>query len=623
MTRRCQFVVLLALGLATASLAAAQDKLPSEHQRSEAAKAYAEGAKAVEKGDFNAADKDFARAVELDPGNPQYQSSHEIVLQSRATGLVQAAERTRILGHPDEARADLIEAYKLAPTNPMLAQHLDEIVNGITHTTTPEPAQFRPETENIAPPIELAPLQQKQSFHLRTTTNELLRQVLSAYGIAPTFDSSVKSQSLRFDVNDVDFAEAQRMVTLTTNTFFVPLDPKRVLIAADTKENRAKFERLAAETIYFPGFNETELKDMGEIAKNVFDAQLSSVSASHSTLTVRAPATRLPALNETLAEMIDGRTEVQIEVRMYNIAKTRMQNLGLQLPQQTTVFNVPSQLNGIISQNQSLVQQIISSGLASSNDPAAIALALLASGQLSGSGSSVLSQPFALFGGGLTLSGLQPGSVTGNLLLNSSDTRALDDIILSVLDQEEGSVKSGMRYPIVTSTYSNLATTSVNIPGLSTAGLSSQLSSLGINASALSNQASQTIPQVDYQDLGLTFTVTPRVQKDRSVTLKLDFKIDSLSGAMLNGNPVINSQEYKAIVTLREGASALVASTLSKTESSAVTGVPGLSALPGFQSATNNSTENDVSELVVLITPHVVRLVHQQEAGRMIILPVH
>ena len=647
MTHSRQLVFLLAVGLATCSFAQAQqiaqvqqapadkatdkttDKPISEHERSEAAKAYAEGAKALEHQDLKTADKDFERAIKLDPTNQQYQASREIVLQGLATERIHDAEKARILGHPDQASADLIEAYKLAPSNPMLAQHLDELANDITHTSTPQPAQFSPEAENIAPPIELTPLLQKRSFHLRAGTNEILRQVFSAYGITLTLDSSIKSRNIRFDIDDVDFADVQRMVTMATNTFFVPLDPKRVLIAADTKENRTKFERLGAETIYFPGFssaNEKDaeaLKNFGEIAKNLFDAQQVAVSDAHSTLTVRAPVGRLPALNATLNEMLEGRSEVQIEVRLYNIAKTRTQNLGLQLPQQTTVFNVPSQLNGIISQNESLVQQIISSGLAASNDPAAIALALLASGQISGSGSSVLSQPFALFGGGLTLSGLQPGSVTGNFALNSSDSRALDHITLGVLDQEEATVKSGTRYPIVTSTYSNLATTSINVPGLSSAGLSSQLSSLGINASALNNSASQVIPQVQYQDLGLNFTVTPRVQKDHSITLKVDFQIESLSGASINNIPVLDNQEYKAIITLNEGAMAMVASTLSKTQSSAVTGVPGLNSLPGFQSATNNSTENDFSELVILITPHIVHLTHQQEAGKMIILPVH
>ena len=49
-------------------------------------------------------------------------------------------------------------------------------------------------------------------------------------------------------------------------------------------------------------------------------------------------------------------------------------------------------------------------------------------------------------------------------------------------------------------------------------------------------------------------------------------------------------------------------SSLTKTESVAVSGIPGLSELPGFQTATaDNLREVDSSELVMLITPHLIR----------------
>jgi general secretion pathway protein D len=392
-----------------------------------------------------------------------------------------------------------------------------------------------------------------------------------------------------------------------------------VLVAEDSKENRTKYQRLAVETVYFPGLTSTEITEMSNVARNVFEAQQVTVSAGNGTMTVRAPSDKLAALNSTLAEMLDGRSEIQLDLRLYSIAKTRTQNIGVQLPQTVTLFNVESQLNSILSSNSSLVQQIISSGLASAGDYAAILAILISSGAVSG---SIFNQGFAVFGGGHTLTGITTGPATANLALNSSDTRILDSLTMRVLDQEESTIKSGTRYPIITSSYSALSGSTLGIPGLSSAGVSSALTGLGIGGSQLASSSS-VIPQVQYEDLGLSLKVKPMIQKNRDVSLNLDLQITSLAGSSLNNIPVLDSQQYKSITTLKAGETALVVSDLSKQQSRAVTGVPGLSDLPGFQSTTNNQTENDFSELVIVITPHIVREAHKQEAGRMLLLPLH
>ena len=616
MIRRVQSLLVLAAIAVTLPCAQAKKASPAQ-DADKARKAYLDGAKALEDKDYKTAEADFDQAVKLAPDNQQYRVARDLVVDQHATALIQAADKAQILGHPEEARADLLLAYQLDPKNPMIAQHIDDIA-GEAASNAIEP---QPEDESIAPLIELIPSVQKLSFHLHSSTDDILKQVLTAYGISPTFDSSVKDRIIRFDADNVTFDQAARMLKLVTNTFFVPLDPKRVLIAEDTKENRTKYQRLAYETVYFPGLNNEEVTEMGQVARNVFGAERASVSASHNTLSIRAPQPELAALNGTLSEMLDGHSIIQLDVRLYDVAKTKSHNIGVILPQQTTVFNIPSELNSVISQNESLVQQIISSGLASPGDLGAIALALLASGQLSGS--SILSQPFAYFGGGLTLTGVSTSGLTGNLALNSSETRALDHITMRVLDQQDSTIKAGERYPIITSSYSNFGASTFNVPGLTNAGVSSTLASLGVSAAALQSGLNQTIPQVQYQDIGLTLKVTPHVEGNQDVTLNLDLKIDSLQGSSLNGLPVLNNQDYATITTLHQGASALIVSNLSKQQSRAVDGVPGLSELPGFQSTTNNQAETDFSDLVILITPHVIRLAHKQEAGKMFFLPVH
>lgn len=622
MTRRFQSALVIAalcLWAIAAQPRAYANKAHETNNAELARKAFLSGARALQAEDYKTAEANFTEAAHLEPSNQQYQTARALVVGHHATALIQAADKARLMGHTAEARADLLLAYRLDPKNPMIAQHIDEIAGD----AEPASSQLYPQDESkIGPPVQLAPAPVVHSFHLRASPGDLIKQVLAAYGIAPTIDSSVKAGGvIRMDVDNVSFKDAARMVRMLTNTFFVPLDPRRVLVAEDSRENREKFQRIDYETVYFPGLSPAEITEMGLVARNVFQAHQATVSASSSTLSVRAPQPELAALNGTLAEMLDGHSIIQLEVRLYQIAKTKSRNIGVQLPQQTTVFNIPSELNSVISQNQSLVQEIISSGLARPGDLGAIALALLASGQISGS--SILSQPFAYFGGGLTLTGVTTSGLTGNLALNSSETHVIDHITMRLQDQQESTIKAGERYPIITSSYSNFGGSSLGIPGLSTAGLSSQLAALGINPAELESGLNQTIPQVQYQDLGLTLKVTPHVQKDRDVTLNLDLKITSLQGSSLNDIPILNSQDFNTITTLRQGASALIVSDLSKQQSRAVNGVPGLSELPGFQSTTSKQTQTDFSDLVILITPHIIRLAHKQQAGKMFILPVH
>jgi len=78
-------------------------------------------------------------------------------------------------------------------------------------------------------------------------------------------------------------------------------------------------------------------------------------------------------------------------------------------PQSMSAYNVYAEEQSLLNANQSLVQEIISNGLASASEPLTIIGILLASGQVS---SSLFSNGLALFGGGKTLSGLSPGSLT-------------------------------------------------------------------------------------------------------------------------------------------------------------------------------------------------------------------
>src|SRR4051794_15553803 len=184
---------------------------PAPHDKRAAAKAYLAGAHAIEDRNTRAAYDAFARAAQLDPTNADYKNAVMIAKAHFVTDLIQQAEKARILDKNDVVHARLAEALELDPTNPLVAQHIGDLVG-----LDSEPLKNDDITSSIADAIRLEPTPGKHSFHIRADGLSLLRQVLSAYGIAPSFDSSVSSQPIRFDVDNVDFQQAQQLLRLET-----------------------------------------------------------------------------------------------------------------------------------------------------------------------------------------------------------------------------------------------------------------------------------------------------------------------------------------------------------------------------------------------------------------------
>ncbi len=572
-------------------------------ERRKAAKLYLHASKIFLNGQFEGAMAEYQRAAKLDPANTDYRLSIEVARSHAVTALIQSAAKARLVGDEGTARADLEHALALDPKSIEATEHLDEL--GDEALRAQDQPLYEAKGGELEDVVALEPAAGVHSFHLRTDQRNIIEQVFKAYGITTMLDDSVNDVPTRLDVDDAGFDDAMRVLGLVTNSFFVPLDAHRALVAKDTHELRERFTREELETIHLAGLNTTdenanELTEVGNLAKNVFGVQQVATDTGESSLTLRAPPTTLAAFNSTVRVLLDGRNQVLLDVRMIQVAHNATRNTGAQLPQSVTAFNVYAEEQSLLNQNASLVQQIISSGLAAPGDTLAILAILLASGQIS---SSLFSNGLALFGGGLTASGVELGSITFNLNLNTSDSRELDDVQLRLSDDEAGTIKEGERYPIQTSSYSSLSPNLPNIPGLTGAGSSSGLGSLvGALTSTVPN-----IPMVQYQDLGLTLKATPKAMRSDTVAITLDMKLDSLSGSSINGNPILNTQSYSGVATLKEGEAAVLAANLSKSQSLSISGTPGLSEIPGLNNITDKNLQSNYATLIIVITPHVVR----------------
>jgi type II secretory pathway component GspD/PulD (secretin) len=582
--------------------------IPSAQQVAKAREYFRKGTHALQSMDSSQALTLFAKAHLLDPANGPYLAAYELARQQWVGSMIHTANQDQQTGKTTAAKQQLEQALSLDPDNPFVQEHIQSL------DAEQEPAviESRPMPKFASGLIELAPAQIQSTFHLRGNAQDILHQVLSAYGITAILDNSVPTKQVQLDLDHASFAEASAAAELATGTFSVALDPTHVLVAKDTRENRTKFDRLLLETIFLPGLDKTELVNTVNMVRNVFGVRQISSHADQGTVTIRANESTLRAINATVVQLYLDKPEVMLDVRIYQVNDSRQQDLGVAFPQQLNVFNVTSQLTSIIKSNQGTITELIAAGLVNPGDLAGIAALLIGLGLVNG---TVLNQPFALFGNGLTLSGMSFGGTTVNASLNISDTREIDHVELRAGDLQKQSVKIGERYPIVTQSYS---------AGTQTATANSTLASLLAGTSTTSNATSNPLalaPTVEYQDLGLTVIALPRILQNKDVQMQLQVTLASLAGTSVNGSPIINNRDFITTIQIPDGGTALVTSAVSSTESKSLSGIPGLSELPGFAWTASPTTQVTSGRLLIVISPHIISATHTRTASKMLFLP--
>lgn len=564
-----------------------------ENERAE--QAFIEGARSLDRNDRDAAERQFALAASLAPNNPDYTLAVTSIRQGRVTDLIHQAGKARIDGNAVQADALLEQARKIDPENPLLTQHPNP-KEPVESTRT---NSWIVDGPRLAGPMELKPAAGLKSFHIHATLAEAIRQVAAAYGLKVLLDSTVPQQQVKFDIEDVTYGQAARILSQMGTVFIVPLTPDSFFVAVDNQESRSKYEHQVQETIYAAGLTNEQLAELGNMIRSVFEIKQVTIQNSFNTLVVRAPADTLRALNLTLHDLLEGNSEVMIDLKLYSVDKTSTQNIGVTLPSQAGAFSIASEARSLIAANQTLINQAIAQGLvpAGTSDLEVI-LALIKAGLIT---SPLLTGLLATVGGGLSSAGIySTTNSTLNFALNSSDTRALDEIQLRVGDRQSATFRAGSKYPITQSTYST-----------SSAASNSALSGATVNgvsvASLLASATTATTPQIQYEDLGLTLKATPTIQKSGLISLHLDLKIESLAGGTVNNIPILSNSAFTSDITVADGTTAFLVSNMTKSQAAAVQGVPGLSDLPGFQSTPDLMKTVDVGELLMVLTPHLVR----------------
>ncbi|HYY68796.1 MAG TPA: type II and III secretion system protein [Terriglobales bacterium] len=530
--------------------------------------------------------QEFTEATRLVPGNVDYANARELARSTLAQEHIESGNRLLSEERHMEAVAEFRAALELDPSNSFAQQRLTDALGDTAARLSP-----RLRLVERSDPVDLLPRPGQQDIRYRGDSRGLYELIARSFGMRASFDQSFSSRPVRVEVERVDFWKALELARMASKAFWVPLSESEFLVAADSPENHRQFDRMSLRTFYLTHVGSAqELNDIAGLLRGVFEIRMVSAEPAKNLITVRAPRQTLDAATEFLNELAAaGPPQVLLDIQAFEIDRTVLRNLGIQLPLQFSMFNLSQAAALLASQPnvQQLINQLIASGGINQANSTALSalLAQLQSQQLN----PLLTTPFATFGGGITLFGVTIPNTVANFQFNSSNVRSLQHLTLRAMQGKAATMRVGTRYPILNATFAPIFNTAA------------------IAQSIQSNTFQAAFPSFTYEDLGLTVKATPSVHGDSDVTLDLETDLRALTGQAFNGVPVISNRSYKSTITVKNGETAVLVGDINRSEQVSLGGLPGLGAIPGLGllTASQNKTVQD-DEFLLVITPRVL-----------------
>jgi general secretion pathway protein D len=171
------------------------------------------------------------------------------------------------------------------------------------------------------------------------------------------------------------------------------------------------------------------------------------------------------------------------------------------------------------------------------------------------------------------------------LLQENGDANLLANPRIRVKNREKARIHIGDKIPIITTTISSS-----------------------------SNFASES---ANYIDVGLKLEVEPRVMLNNDVSMKLNLEVsNAIPTARSPQFPTLSTRNATTVLMTGDGETQVLAGLISKDDRENAKKVPGLADLPLIgRLFTDKGNDNKQMEVVMLITPHVVRNLLRPESG--------
>jgi general secretion pathway protein D len=517
-----------------------------------------EGRQASSRENWDAAVYHYLELVAKDPENVEYRVGLTRARQKAAQEHFQRGLTLRRMGQLTVARNEIEMAIQLDPTHQYAEQILEDIEEEIEILSRPGGAEELEELKRqareakVKPPV-LDPKSDEAitlSFPKAKSVKEIYRAMGKAYGFNVIFDPNLRDDKLAIELKDVDAERALELVMQHSGHFYKVLDEHTIIIAEDTPQKRREYEDLVIKTFFL---SNADVKEVDKLLRSLIEARRLSTNEQLNAITLRDTADKVAIAERLIAINDKAKAEVLVDVELLEVDATKTSEFGMNLS--TYAFTLQTDLSQV------------------SNAPSGAFL-----DDLSNIDSSNIF--------------VNVPSIVIKLVKSSGNATLLAQPQLRITEGEQAQLHLGDRVPI--------PVTSFNTGSTGAGGIVVPITSF------------------QYQDIGIRIEVEPRVHHNREVTLNLMVEVSQLGETVPVGPDqeavTIGTRTIQSTIRLKSGESSLLAGLLQKSTTEGESKTPLLSDIPGIgRLFTNKKKSSKTSDLVLTLTPHIIRFPDIQE----------
>ncbi len=512
-----------------------------------AQKAYNRAEREMRRENYDKAVLEYSKALALEPGNTRYSVGFERAKLKGSAQHFMKAQRYHQAGQYELAIAEYQQTLLLNPGNEYAQNEMNKAMHELRLKQS-GPSRIE-EMKRLAELRDLAP----PKLHPGANIPILMR--FEEAEIGKIFEAIGKASGINFIFDDkVDLDKPMTIdignVTLEKALDILMLQTKNFYKVIDeytllvAPDTRQKRQEYEDQVIRTFFLSNADTKTVVTVLRSLLQSRQIAENADLNSVTIKDTPAKVAIAERIINANDKSKGEVLIDVELLEINRTLTKMLGIDLSSKTLSLTFQGGAAAVPLNNLDIIRQT----------------------------------------GNWTV-GVIP-SVILDFLKSDSESKLIAKPQLRVAEGEQAEILIGDRVPIPTTSFNTSQTIGGNIV---------------------------PITSFTYQNVGITVQIEPRVHHNKEVTLQVQVEISQLSGSVETSagqnQPIIGTRKIQTVIRLRDGETNLLAGLIQHANSDSVSGVAGLMDIPGLgRLFSGNSLENRETEIVMTLTPRIVRI---------------